>query len=461
MKKLLILLFILTTFLFLTACDKDTPTDESSSETSKVEETTTVEETTDEKHTEDTVVFADPKNAYYEIIFSGDDAQYLERMSSIVYTDYESFSAEIADKYVKLNENFSEKIFESNCLLITKISFTTGGYDVYGYHDFVYNEENNTMSIIADIRAPRSDEAISPASTTIYHINIIPRDMLPKEISSMPLEIKIEQRQINYDFHQIECNKFNDNDLPKILGSYNELLSFAESYVTKESQKSLLLSKINEEKFENYFVMVMPPESTQFLYDRVYRNLCIKENNVAIFADSIYGTREIEETEKIKSDFILVPREFYSENIESKSFHIYKNQNNQVTDPEPTYYETVFSGTISLGYEWKGIYTDYQELANEAAEKNIELKDNFSAELFENNYLVVQSITASVRGYSVIGYYDFSYNAEEKTMSICLEMEEPKGDIFVPAEETFCDILIIPKELFPTNIGEFSNIQIK
>ncbi len=46
MKRLLILIFILTTFLFLTSCDNNEPTDESSSETSKVEETTTVDETT-------------------------------------------------------------------------------------------------------------------------------------------------------------------------------------------------------------------------------------------------------------------------------------------------------------------------------------------------------------------------------------------------------------------------------
>ena len=324
MKKLLVMLLILTTFLFITSCDKDTPTDESSSETSAEESTTTEEAITGETE----VVFADPRDTYYENVFWENEAQQLEKMSKIVYTDYQEFSEEIADKYVKLKENFNEKIFEDNYLLITHITFTVYNYEVYGYHDFVYNEENNTMSIIADIRAPRSDEAISPSSTTIYHINVIPKNMFPENVNNIPLEINIKANRVNYDFHQIECLEFNQNNLPEIIGAYNELLTFAQSYVSSEDQKSLLLSKIKEEELEDYFIVVMTPSNTQFLYDRAYRSLCIEGNNIAIFVDSIYGDREINESSKPKADFILVPREYYSDDMQDKCFYIYQEINN-------------------------------------------------------------------------------------------------------------------------------------
>ena len=131
--------------------------------------------------------------------------------------------------------------------------------------------------------------------------------------------------------------------------------------------------------------------------------------------------------------------------------------------PEISYYETVVSEVVHWGYEWKAIYTDYQEFVNEIAEKHLELKDNFNEQIFESNYLVVQSITVTTSGYSVIGYYDFSYNEEDKTMSVYIEMDGPDfGDKISPGGETFCDVLIIPKELFPTNMEDFPNeVQIK
>ena len=116
----------------------------------------------------------------------------IKNISKIVYTSHQEFVDDMEYYGIELNNNFNEEIFQNNYLLLTHIWVGTGGYDVYGYHKFQYDEANNKMSITADVMIPQSGDIVTMAEENFYHINIIPKELFPEDVSKIPNEIQIE-----------------------------------------------------------------------------------------------------------------------------------------------------------------------------------------------------------------------------------------------------------------------------
>ncbi|MBO5212440.1 MAG: hypothetical protein J6B60_02765 [Clostridia bacterium] len=213
MKKLLILIFILTTFLFLTSCDKDTPTDESSSETSKTEETTTVEDTTtvDETSTEiveeTTTIEETSKESSVEEPF--DRREYYQALNTkdyncfnmtelvydtlpCVYTSYQQMITNLGTE-VSLDDTATEEIFEKNYVLASLLTVATGAQNVIGYYDFIYDEANNKFIIFADVKDHSGEGFFNQSSHDFCHILVIPKELFPENVDLNTIEIVVNK----------------------------------------------------------------------------------------------------------------------------------------------------------------------------------------------------------------------------------------------------------------------------
>lgn len=139
------------------------------------------------------------------------------------------------------------------------------------------------------------------------------------------------EKEIGYYTHYlVRCDAFFENRLPKIIGNNEEFLKFVGEYVPDESSKNKLLSNITSETFNNYFVMVIydsaiEPYHTENLIERTYKDFRVEDDTIVFCVSSIYPSSKLEDYIKTeKSDFVLIPRTFYNENLQNKIFKIYK-----------------------------------------------------------------------------------------------------------------------------------------
>ncbi len=138
------------------------------------------------------------------------------------------------------------------------------------------------------------------------------------------------EKEIGYYTHYlVECNAFFENRLPKMIGNNEEFLKFIGEYVTNECAKKELISKISAETFDDYFVMVIYDSSityhhTETLIERTYKDFRVVDDTIVFCVSSIYPASKHEDYIKTeKSDFILIPREFYNEDLQDKTIKIY------------------------------------------------------------------------------------------------------------------------------------------
>ncbi|MBQ8163261.1 MAG: hypothetical protein IJZ93_02700 [Clostridia bacterium] len=156
MKKLILLLFILVTFLVLTSCDNNEPTDESSSDATSTEETTTVDETNTEDSSETSIeetttieettsqekqetfikypypniILKDEAGGYDQILggkYLGNEFEQTKYNSTYkIITTYD----ELVEK-VEFGELIEESLFEENYVLVAFTKFAIIGVNRY------------------------------------------------------------------------------------------------------------------------------------------------------------------------------------------------------------------------------------------------------------------------------------------------------------------------------------------
>lgn len=183
MKKLILLILILSAVLFLFSCDNGEATNESSNESSFGESSIIDETSNNEGNT----------GIYYETVSSMEGTSWEDyaKLSKTVYTDYQEFINEVSNKNITLKGNFNKDIFKDNYLLVTRIWVASGGFSVYGYYNFNYNDADNTMSIVADIKVPGKGEHVTDDEVNFYKIIILPKELFPDDVSKIPNEIEI------------------------------------------------------------------------------------------------------------------------------------------------------------------------------------------------------------------------------------------------------------------------------
>ncbi|MBO5212439.1 MAG: hypothetical protein J6B60_02760 [Clostridia bacterium] len=227
MKKLLILIFILTTFLFLTSCDNNESTDESSSETSKAEETTTVEDTTtvDETSTEiveETTTIEDTstvdketsdessivdlaEKVYCNMVFLKHHVPHeLYHDMKIIYSDYNDF---VTDTGATVDKN----VFDGNYIYIIKLS--CHATTINACYNFEYSNEG------AKVTVEHIDTAADiPMAVFNYFIGIVvPKDLFPEDIENISTAIDIT-------LECVEIIRINPYARPITTEYYNELM---------------------------------------------------------------------------------------------------------------------------------------------------------------------------------------------------------------------------------------------
>ena len=74
---------------------------------------------------------------------------------------------------------------------------------------------------------------------------------------------------------------------------------------------------------------------------RAYKGFTVTEDAISLYVSSYYDAFELHDpVERLRADMILIPREFYSENLADKTFKIYmeENDHNQCNDPPTIMY---------------------------------------------------------------------------------------------------------------------------
>ena len=177
MKKLVLILLILTTFLFVTSCDKK-EADNNESSSSLNEDTSTQGSLNDEKA---------PLNHedLYQVINLGDDFWVTENiLSKRIYKSYDELTSEIDESILKAN-NVSEELFNENYILYLNATNLSDafryGFSAFlvGYSDLVYEDGAIYMNVYGE----NSGELFIDVISYHHHLVVIPKDEIPENIN--------------------------------------------------------------------------------------------------------------------------------------------------------------------------------------------------------------------------------------------------------------------------------------
>ena len=177
MKKILLILLILMTFLFVTSCDKK-EADNNESSSSLNEDTSTQGSLNDEKA---------PLNHedLYQVINLGDDFWVTENiLSKRIYKSYDELTSEIDESILKAN-NVSEELFNENYILYLNATNLSDafryGFSAFlvGYSDLVYEDGAIYMNVYGE----NSGELFIDVISYHHHLVVIPKDEIPENIN--------------------------------------------------------------------------------------------------------------------------------------------------------------------------------------------------------------------------------------------------------------------------------------
>ena len=177
MKKLVLILLILMTFLFVTSCDKK-EADNNESSSSLNEDTSTQGSLNDEKAP------LNPEDLY-QVINLGDDFWVTENiLSKRIYKSYDELTSEIDESILKAN-NVSEELFNENYILYLNATNLSDafryGFSAFlvGYSDLVYEDGVIYMNVYGE----NSGEEYIQVISYHHHLVVIPKDEIPENIN--------------------------------------------------------------------------------------------------------------------------------------------------------------------------------------------------------------------------------------------------------------------------------------
>ena len=177
MKKILLILLILTTFLFATSCDKK-EADNNESSSNLNEDTSTQGSLNDEKAP------LNPEDLY-QVINLGDDFWVTENiLSKRIYKSYDELTSEIDESILKAN-NVSEELFNENYILYLNATNLSDafryGFSAFlvGYSDLVYEDGVIYMNVYGE----NSGELFIDVISYHHHLVVIPKDEIPEDIN--------------------------------------------------------------------------------------------------------------------------------------------------------------------------------------------------------------------------------------------------------------------------------------
>ena len=177
MKKLVLILLILTTFLFATSCDKK-EADNNESSSNLNEDTSTQGSLNDEKAP------LNPEDLY-QVINLGDDFWVTENiLSKRIYKSYDELTSEIDESILKAN-NVSEELFNENYILYLNATNLSDafryGFSAFlvGYSDLVYEDGVIYMNVYGE----NSGELFIDVISYHHHLVVIPKDEIPEDIN--------------------------------------------------------------------------------------------------------------------------------------------------------------------------------------------------------------------------------------------------------------------------------------
>ena len=177
MKKLVLILLILMTFLFVTSCDKK-EADNNESSSNLNEDTSTQGSLNDEKAP------LNPEDLY-QVINLGDDFWVTENiLSKRIYKSYDELTSEIDESILKAN-NVSEELFNENYILYLNATNLSDafryGFSAFlvGYSDLVYEDGVIYMNVYGE----NSGELFIDVISYHHHLVVIPKDEIPENIN--------------------------------------------------------------------------------------------------------------------------------------------------------------------------------------------------------------------------------------------------------------------------------------